>query len=170
MSETITLSDALRRIKAVKGDIARWSALFPASNVWAEDQPRPAYVLAEVEGNLHTLTAQLVTLKTALTIANSTCTITFDDRQLTLAEACYRLAENKSRQTVYAGLITASEKESMIDRRVYDEASKIVNVKVKQHSPVTTREKDAALKALRDEFAVLNSLLERANNTNTISI
>lgn len=181
MPETITISDALRRIKAIKGDIARWSALFANSNVWIEDQPRPAYASGEIEKNLQALTNQLVKLKTALAIANASTYITFSSaeeaqsrfsskQQMSLVEVNCLLSENKSRQTVYAALVTLSEPESTIRRAAYAPTGQVTQVEVKQHSPVTTRVKDQALKNLRDEFAYLNSLLERANNTNTIEV
>mgnify|MGYP001617930313 CR=1 FL=1 len=103
----ITLSDALRRIKALKGDIARWSALYPTSNVWAEDQPKPAYEAAEIEKNLADLVKELVKLKTALALANSTATLADG---MPLAEAIYRLAESKALQATLTGLLTLSER------------------------------------------------------------
>jgi hypothetical protein len=174
MSETITLSDALRRKAALKGDLARWCALYPNSNVWAEDQPKPAYDETEVRAEITTATEALIRLKTAIAHANATCTLDVlsvgGGHRMPLAEAIYRLAENKSLQVVLAGLGVVSEKESVIDRRSYNEDSKLVTTQVKQYASVTTRERDAILKALRDEFASLNSKLEHANNTITVTI
>jgi hypothetical protein len=170
MSETITLSDALRRLSAVRGDLARWNALYPASNVWVEDQPKPAYTEDEVSAEIAKATEALIQLKTAVALANAAHRIDVGDHTVPLVEAIYRLAENKSMQLTLANLGVASEKESPVERRVYNDEGKITTVKVKQHASVTTRERDERLKALREAFATLNSKLEHANNTITITI
>ena len=171
MSETLTPSELLRRIAAIKGDIARWTALYRTSNVWSENTPRPAYREGEVRAELDAATEALIKYKTALAVVNATTWIKLPGtgRETPLVEAIFRLAENKSRQTTLEALDTRSDKESTVDQRGYV-GDKIETVKVKVHSALTTRERDDQLRALRAEFAAINALIERTNNTVTVTI
>ena len=168
--ENITLSEALRRIKALKGDIARWSKILPESNTWEEDRA-PTYSLPEVLQKLDEAVAELIVLKTALASANASCSLQeASGESLSLTGAVTRLSELKSRMALLEALPTYSSHSALTGSRVeHSGASGYLTVRFALNCSMTTRERDDQLQKLRDEFAALNARLEAANNSFRLS-
>jgi hypothetical protein len=90
----LTVSQALRAVKSTKGRIAELKTRV-AQSVSHVDGVETTWDFETSKSDLAKAKERLIGLKSAIAIANATTFITFEDRELTLAEAIRRLEEFK---------------------------------------------------------------------------
>jgi len=163
----MNISTALRRIKALKGEIARITGLIQVSNTWRADDT-PAYNAAELLQQRGELISELVSLKTKLADANSSTTIkvTMQGKEvpMLLITAIHFLEEWKGEISMLEGLMVAPSNDYFETENVFT-GENYVTQKVVHHCVITTRERDEKVKNLRERFAALNDIVEAANHT-----
>lgn len=180
MASKYTISQALRRIKKLKGELAQQNERVKASILYDKKDP-PAFSYAQAVKARNEARTQLITLSTAVAVANANNTIEHDGMTLPLAcvlrmlqEIKAQLAEykalpmhslQKERETVRESVteeyedVTGTDGEYKGQRRV-----KVVN-KVTIVCEVTQAEWAEKVAKLEREFEDLNDKLERANHT-----
>lgn len=163
----MNVSQALRRISQIKGSIGKWTARRNESVQWNAATGQPAYPFAECQENLSDLRSELVTLRTKLAIANATSTITLPNGDVvTLTEATIALSEIKSEIAALSGLRTNAQKEWTVQTtgRYSRATGDYEQVDVPHWCSFTTRERDARVEELTQQFQETNAILEAANH------
>lgn len=171
----ISLSQLLRRIAALKFDLATWTTRLPNSAKYVKDSSR-AYTYEEIIANIKRLKEELIAAKTAQAIINATTIIKYHDTSvgsdtisITIAEAVLRLAELKDSITLYSKLVTQSAPSEIVQTQTYINNTYVM-IPTEYLCVCTTRERDNILLDLRERFAALNAAVEAANHTTFLEI
>ena len=166
----MNVSQALRRISQIKGSIGKWTARRAEAVQWNQTTGEPAYSFGECQENLvgaAGLRSELVTLRTKLAIANATNTITLPNGDVvTLTEATIALSEIKSEIAALSTLRTNAQKEWTVQTtgRYNRATGDYEQVDVPHWCSFTTRERDARVEELTQQFQETNAILEAANH------
>lgn len=165
MSDKVTIAQALRRIKKLKGQIAehtqraQQSVSYDASKV-------PAFCFVEEVAATKVAQTELVDLQSRVAVANAKATVQDGNDTITHAEAIRRLQEVKGEIAFLKGLNLRNE--VVKDRsQEYDdiEMKQIVRVtEVTWKSDLSEKERDQQVKSLQDSFEVLNNVVEDRNH------
>lgn len=169
MSEKMTVAQALRRIKKIKGQIAEHEQR--AKLGVSYDQSKvPAFRFQEAFGAMLQLQDEVVALEARVAVANATATVQDGDNTISVALAIRTLQELKGRLAFLKGLNLRNEV-------VKDRSNDWDDVEMKHISRVTEttfvsdlseKERDQKVKALQDRFEVLNNAVEDVNHTVTV--
>jgi hypothetical protein len=165
MSDKITIAQALRRIKKLKGQIAEHSQRAQAGVSYDQSKP-PAFRFQEAVAAVKAAQKELVDLQSRTAVANAKATISDGAETITHAEAIRRLQEIKGEIAFLKGLNLRNE--SVKDRQQeWDdtEMKHVVRVtEVTWVSDLSEKDRDTQVKALQDRFEVLNNTLEDRNH------
>ncbi len=169
MSEKMTIAQALRRIKKLKGQIAEHEQRAKVG-VSYDQTKAPAFRFKEAVDAMFAIQDEVVALEARVAVANATGTITDGDKELSLALAIRTLQELKGRIAFLKGLHLRNEV-------VKDRTNDWDDTEMKHISRVTEttfvsdlseKDRDAQVKALQDRFEVLNNAVEDVNHTITV--
>jgi predicted metal-dependent hydrolase len=164
-TDPLTIAQALRRIKKLKGRMGELTTRAAASVSYQSDQ-KPAFDFAATRTEVETTREVLIVIEAAVAKANALATVNFDSRAMTLAEAIRRLQEFKAEMAWLGGLTLRSG----IERRRepdYDQETgrtKVTVVTITFTSDLSEVQRAAELDKLRDRFERLNDLVEAANH------
>jgi hypothetical protein len=165
----LTISQSLRRIKRVKGKIAEYKTRAVQSVSHVKDK-KPTFDFKAVREQLAAAKEELIGLESAVAVANAARTVTFEGREMRLAEAIRRLQELKDEMS-WLPQLNLREGVERTSEFEWDE-SKGVQVRVVREithvSHLSEVERVAELDMLRDRFEALNGLVESANHTTTV--
>lgn len=165
----ITINQALRRIKKLKGLIAEDRAIAANANVYVANQARP-FEWGPVCTRITEEVQELIDLTSRVAAANATNTITLGGDILTHVYAIKKLGEIKAEIAWLRGVKTMPAKSQQIDvqrpNTAYTREVQFVNTVV--DCSMTEAEKVARLRTLSDEFDALNEALEKRNHEVTI--
>lgn len=158
------ISNLLRRIKALKGELAELTTKLVQSFSWIDDD-KPDYDFKELVKIYGDTKNQLIKAKTDVAILNANRKISFKGNEITLTAAVHQLQELKDEIAFYTGIQPNNRKEKRVGYE-YDENSnrKQVVTEINHYSALTVQERDNKLKSLREDFAELNNLVECENN------
>jgi hypothetical protein len=160
----MNISQALRRIKQIKGEISSWSTRLATSVQWEGDN-KPAYSLEECQAALDERRTELVSLRTRVALANATNFIEpAGIGRISLTESTIRLSEIKSEIAEQAQLRTHASAEWTTEREKY-QGGNYITVEQQNHCDWTTRQRDEHVASLNEKFQSINALLEAANHT-----
>lgn len=174
-SNVKTVSQALRRIKELKGQINVVTSRLQRSFAWAEsdtkidpslgiDIGKPTYDFHEVQEKRADLIEELIVLKTKLAVANATTRIDFEGRKFRMQEAVFFLAELKSDLELVKGL-TGREGVYRMPLNVNRfTPGPTEYVDVTYHVAVTERDRDKEVKIMGERITALNAVIEDANH------
>ncbi len=98
-----TISQGLRRVKLLKGQMAEFGSRAAACVSYEESQ-KPVWVFGETREKLRTTRELLVTLEAAIARANASAIVEIDEKRMTIAEAVRRLQETKAEIAWLQGL------------------------------------------------------------------
>jgi hypothetical protein len=176
----MTISQAIRRVKDLKGKIAKHQTHAAGSVSYAVKEP-PAYAfMAELE-NAATLGKELLVLQTAIARANATTTINWQaqndqpgsvESDVSLTWAVKRLEEIKGSIKWYEGLIVAAQPESVTESWEYQNADddlKRVRIEKQMRCDLPEAKRNEVVQKLQDEFNKLNDVVETANHRTNVS-
>lgn len=166
MSDKMTIAQALRRVKKLKGQIAEHEQRAKAG-VSYDVTKKPAFEYTEAVTAMFQLQDEVAALEARVAVANATGTVKDGDKTVSVALAIRTLQELKGRIAFLKGLNLRSE-------TVQNRTNDWDDVEMKHISRVTTttfasdlseKDRDSQVKALQDRFEVLNNAVEDANHT-----
>lgn len=165
MSDKMTIAQALRRIKKLKGQIAEHEQRAKAG-VSYDVTKVPAFPFQEAVDAMFALQDEVVALESRVAVANATATVVDGNKELPVALVIRTLQELKGRIAFLKGLHLRNEV-------VKDRTNDWDDVEMKHISRVTEttyksdlseKDRDQQVKALQDRFEVLNNAVEDANH------
>jgi hypothetical protein len=165
MSNELTIAQALRRIKNLKGQIAEHSQRCTAGVSYPLDKV-PAFRYHESLEAMSLAQAEMVDLEARVATANATATVLCGSETLTLTKAVRLLQELKGNIAFLKGLVLRSE---TVKTRTSDwdddQMKNISRVEETTYvSDLSEQDRDKAVKKLQSSFEDLNNLVENANH------
>lgn len=165
MSDKMTIAQALRRVKKLKGLVAESEQRAKAS-VSYDVSKVPSFRFQDSFDKMYAYQTEMVTLQARVAIANAGALVKDGDLTISMALAIRLLDELKGRIVFLKGLSLRDE--SIKDRQSeWDDAEnkhiyRVVETVFK--SDLTEQDRDLKIKALQDHFEVLNNAVEDANH------
>jgi hypothetical protein len=161
----MNISEALRKIKKIKGELAIHQARLTSSVSWT-DSNKPTYSYEDTFNSIKSLSEELVELESKVAEKNATIKVMLKDKQVSLCNLIKRAQEVKSRITLISSLVIRNEILVTKDRFYSNEEDKYITEKivVQYQSAITEVQKDRIIQELKDEFELLNTMLEDANH------
>lgn len=170
-ANTMTISQGLRRVKKLKGRMAELTAR--ASQVVSyESSAKPDFKFGEVRAEIATVRDELVRLEAAVARANAKATISFEEKEISLAEAIRRLQELKAEMAWVASL-RLQEGTVRTPEMDYDETTGRSVRRVRETVYITElkeTERVKEIESLRDRFERLNDAVETANHKTELDL
>ena len=165
MSDKITIAQALRRIKKLKGQIAESTQRAQAS-VSYEKTKVPAFRFQEQVAVIKAAQTELVDLQSRVAVANAKATVPDGSDTITHAEAIRRLQELKGEIVFLQRLSLRNDTVRTREQEYDDVTSKyVINViETVWVSDLSEKDRDTQVKTLQDRFEVLNNTLEDRNH------
>lgn len=168
MSETLTISQALRRIKKIKGQLAE-SRARAANSVTHRFADQPAFSFGTCVEQADTLRKELVEMQARVALANAVTTVVWDERITPLCLATRLLDEYKSEIAWLRGLVVKAQPdvvEEETDYNVVSGKNDRRDVRFKCALPEAKRAAEVA--RVQDLFDRLNDAVEQANHKTTL--
>jgi len=193
-SKKMTVSQALRRISRIKGELQTWQTRLAASVVY-EKGKEPAFSYTQCLSKVTPLREELVDLAARIAEANGKAHVTYNGKKMTLARCLRVLAELKGacasnkalldtattddearygQNGIRAKRITNLERETTKIQMVADDKGRKrpervpATEKYSVVSEVTINDATEALEKAQSAFDQLNALLEAANHTTLV--
>ena len=165
MSDKLTIAQALRKIKKLKGHVSEYRNTAELSVSYEESIP-PAFKFQEQLDLMIETSNEMVELESAVAVANATSTVNFGGKSITLSCAVRMLQEIKGLLAFYKGLFLRSEVSKQKEQVWHDEKAQYITmtVETKFVSEMSEKERVLLVKALEDKFEALNNLVEDANH------
>lgn len=165
MSEKMTIAQALRRIKNLKGQISE-NQERARLGVSYETTKIPAFLYREAVELMFSIQDEMIGLESRVAIANAKATVQSEGTEVTMAFAIRTLQELKGRIAFLKGLHLRNE---TVKERSNDwddvEMKHIARVTETIYvSDLTEQERDQQVKALQKRFEALNNDVENANH------
>ena len=165
MSDKMTIAQALRRVKNLKGQLAeaqeraRLGVSYDVTKV-------PAFRYKDSVAAMFSLQDDMVALESRVAIANARGTIQYDGADMSMASAVRTLQELKGRITFLKGLMIKNETVKDRTNDWDDEQMKSISrvVETTFVSDLSEQERDQQVKALQVRFEGLNNVVENANH------
>lgn len=160
----LTIAQALRRIKDIKGRVAKHGHNAQASVTHRTDNP-PAYAFSAEWEKATVLVDEMIDLQTRVSIANSRTTVSWEGQTRTLTWCTKRLAEIKGAIAWHEGLTVRAQEKTT--EETYDWTpgqSARVRVEVEYTCHLPEQKRDERVRALQDKFNDLNDVVERMNH------
>ena len=170
MSDKLTIAQALRRIKKLKGQIAE-NEQRARAGVSYDSAKVPAFRYQEAVEKMFATQDEVVALESRVAVANATGTVTVSgEGTLPLSQAVRILQELKGRIAFLKGLHLRSE--TVKDRsQEWDDTEMKHITRVTETtfvSDLSEQDRDNQVKTLQDRFETLNNAVEDANHTVTV--
>ena len=161
----LTISQALRRTKKLKGRMGELTARASASVSYLPSA-KPAFDFKATRAEVEKVREELIALESSVAKANATTSIDFDGKSMTLAVAIRRLQECKAEIAWLTQLALRSGTERHREMGFDQETGRnnFAYVEVVYVSDLTEVERVGELDKLRDRFERLNDLVETANH------
>ena len=163
----ITISQCLRRVSKLKGDLKELLARAAAGVSHTEDAP-PAFGFAESLEQAEKVREELIALETALRITNAVTKIKHNGRELTLAEATVLLQESKGRVAWYKGLRVLAQARVTTATTDYDDEGKRIKTQVVTVCALPEAERARQVRDEQEAFDRLNDVVENTNHRTTL--
>lgn len=164
----MTIAQALRRIKDIKGRVAKHS-LNAQQSVTYENQNPPAFDFATEWEKATLLVSEMIDLQTRIAVANARTMVSWEGRQVPLVWCTKRLAEIKGAIAWHEGLIVRAHEKTTEES--YDWAPGAAG-RVRVAKEFTCRLPEArraeVIRALQDKFNDLNDQVEKTNHRTNV--
>lgn len=162
----MNITQALRRIAAIKGELSDVSGRIPYAATQYDEEPQ-AYQFGELMEARDKLLKDLVLLKGKVAEVNATTLVEDGDRKRPLVDILHELTQLKGTIELIKS-VNSKPVAKGVDKDIdwdFDDEGKQVRTTVEKPwtCSLPERDKDALLKKLRDRFARLNNLVETAN-------
>jgi hypothetical protein len=167
----LTIAQALRKIKDLKGKIARHSQNAQAS-VTHKTKDEPAYAFGAEWEKATTLVDEMIDLQTRVGTANAGTTFDYEGKRRSLLWCTKKLAELKGAIAWHQGLQVRAKGKTTEDemqwQRVAGGGAEHVRAEVEYTCHLPEAERAARVQALEQKFAELNDLVETMNHRTAI--
>lgn len=169
MSDKMTIAQALRRIKKLKGQIAE-NQQRATSGVSYDVSKVPAFRYQEAFGAMTAAQLEMVALESRVAVANATSTVKHQGQDILLAQAVRLLQELKGQIAFLKALHlkneTVKDRQQEWDDIEMKHIARVTETIFK--SDLSEQERDRQVKEIQDTFEVLNNAVEDANHTVTV--
>lgn len=170
MSETLTISQALRRIKKLKGQLAEQRAR-AANSVSYKTTERPAFDFSSSVEAANVARKELVALQAAVSVANAETSVEWEGQTIRLCHATRLLDEYKSEIAWLRTLAVKSQSEVMEHEIEYDdEARKHVRRDVPWKCALPEAKRAGEVERVQGLFDKLNDAVETTNHKTKVTI
>lgn len=162
-TQNLTVSQALRTLKRLRGEIAAAQQRMQASSSWQKGK-ESEYKFSEVSAERDRLSKEITGLHARILRTNAATQVKDGEEDIFLCEATLRLAEIKGEIALLQGLRLQHgevEREQVYNHRTGEYISQPPIV---FESALTERERDEKVKALQDRFERLNDAVEKVNH------
>jgi len=163
----MTISQALRRIKKLKGQLAENLIRSQAGVSYRVGAP-PAFAFTASVQKADAIRQELVQLESRLAVTNATARIDFHGDCPTIAFAIRQLQELKSQIAWYRALPVRAHEETSEETWDYDEGGKHVRTQVPWKCDLPEEKRATVVDDLQDQFDRLNDAVERANHATVL--
>lgn len=166
MSDKITIAQALRRIKKLKGQIAENSTRAQQGVSYVQGKA-PAFPFKQAVEALNEARAQMMDLESRVAVANAKKLITDPlGVKITLSRAIRVLQELKGQIAFLRGLNLREETVRERETEWNDDQMKSLTRfnEVVYVSDLSEQDRDAQVRDLQDAFEILNNTVEEANH------
>jgi hypothetical protein len=165
MSESLTIAQALRRVKKLKGLVAEHQTKAKNGVSYVADKV-PAFRFGDEMTAIAEAIAEMVDLESRIAIANATSQVQEGDETLTLAKAIRTLQEIKGYIAFYQGLLLRDGVEKTRESDWDEDSCKSISrvVETTYVSDLSEQARDRRVKDLQNRFETLNNLVEDANH------
>jgi hypothetical protein len=166
MSDKMTIAQALRRIKKLKGQIAEHTQRAQAGVCYISTKV-PAFRFDNEIEALDIAKVEMINLESAVAVANATTTIMVEGNRNILTRCIRALQELKGAIAFLKGLHLRNE--TVRDRETEWDDEQMKNVsrvtETTYVSDLTEQDRDEQVRELQDQFETLNNLVEDANHS-----
>lgn len=164
--ENMTIAQALRKVKQLKGLIAE-SEQRAKAGVSYNTEKMPAFSYADSVKDMISYQDEMIVLEAKIAVANATNFLTFGDKKISLALAIRTMQEVKGRISFYRSLTLRNEVVKDRSQEWDDVEMKHINrvVETTYRSDLSEKERDAEVKLLQSKFDTINNMVENANHT-----
>ena len=166
MSDKMTIAQALRRIKKLKGQIAENEQRAKAG-VTYDVTKVPAFRFQEAADKMFATQDEMVALEARVAVANATAMVVDGSQTISMALAIRTLQELKGRIAFLKGLHLRNETVKDRQSEWDDTEMKHINrvTETVYVSDLTEQARDSTIRTLQDRFETLNNAVEDANHT-----
>lgn len=169
MSEKITIAQALRRIKKLKGIIAE-NQQRASAGVSYDVAKVPAFRFQEAFAAMTQAQLEMVDLEARVAVANAKSKVEHKGNKILLAQAVRLLQELKGQIAFLKGLHLRNE--TVKDRQQDWDDTEMKHItrwtETVFKSDLTEQDRDRQVKEIQDTFEVLNNAVEDVNHTVTV--
>lgn len=166
MSE-MTISQALRQVKKLKGRLAEATARASAA-VSHQVGQKPAFTFNASLEQANKVRADLIALITQIRVTNAVTTIDHNGRKTTLTEAVARLEDLKGEIAWFKGLPVKAQEQVNETEWGYGDNGQRAQVTVSWECHFPEAKRAAEVERLQDIFDRLNDAVERANHATVL--
>lgn len=160
----LTIAQALRRIKDIKGRVAKHGHNAQASVTHRADNS-PAYVFSAEWEKATALVDEMIDLQTRVSIANSRAMVDWEGKTRTLTWCTKKLAEIKGAIAWHEGLTVRAQEKTTEETYEWAQAQNArARVVVEYTCHLPEQKRDERVRALQDKFNELNDVVERMNH------
>ena len=159
----MTISQALRRIKKLKGELAVHLARAASSNTFKGNE-EPAFRFGPMMELASSARSELISLETQVARTNAQTFISYPAGKVTLTEATKVLRELKSQLSWFEGLPSREHEKTTSKETEYNEDDKRVSREVVYTCDLPVAKKAAEVTRLQAQFDALNDAVETANH------
>jgi hypothetical protein len=165
--EKMTVSQALRRIAKLKGQISELRTR-AAAGVSYKSADKPAFDFKECVKSIAKTQTELVDLQTRIAVANANTTLTFGDQTLSLTEAIIQLQSMKGDIVWLKSLASRAQSETEERDYDFDDDGKRKYIPVKWTCDLPEADRAGAVDVAQKKFDELNDEVERMNHTTQV--
>lgn len=166
MSDKMTVAQALRRIKKLKGIIAE-NQQRAVQGVSYDATKVPAFRFQEAADKMFATQDEMVALEARVAVANATAAVQDGSETISMALAIRTLQELKGRIAFLKALQlrneTVKDRQTEWDDTEMKHINRVTETVFK--SDLTEQDRDAQIRTLQDRFETLNNAVEDANHT-----
>lgn len=165
--QELTISQALRKVKKLKGQIAECRTRAESAVSFVATKP-PAFEFSDVFSEMGTLQKELTNLEARLSVTNATTKIDYDGKTMTLFHAVRHLQEMKGTIAWMRGLPVRAHEKTFEDNLVWSGADH-KNMPIEWTCKLPEAIRSTLVSKLQDGFDSLNEVVERANHSTVLS-
>lgn len=167
--DKLTIAQALRRIKKLKGEIAEHENRIRAGVSYVSDRV-PAFRYADERQNLTAAKQKMLVLQSQVAVANATTKVSHEGMEIPLALAVRMLEELKGEVALLKGLTIRNETVKTRESEWSDVVNNSVTVVTETVwvSDLSEQKRAAEVKSLQGRFEELNNIVEDANHKVTV--
>jgi hypothetical protein len=166
---TMTISQALRRINKLKGELKDLDERAAAS-VSYQEGIAPAFNFRACTEEHGSVTKELITIEAAVAHANAVTDVNYGGGKMSLAYAVRQLHNLRGRIKWFKDLDVKTQEKTAVSLTQYDDDHKRVTIKVEYVCELPEAKRANVVKGLQQQFDAINELVEQINHKTSISI